>query len=85
MKIKLTTQASTSSYSQPMFVIDDNPVDYYQGIKAIRKQYSLSVKQLSEICGVSPRTIEGWEQGRPMPKPAMMLLKSWLKEKEMFE
>ena len=83
MKIKLTTETSTSSYGQPMFVIDGDPVDYYRGIKALRKQEGLSTKQLAEICGVSARTVEDWEQGRRSPsKSAMMLLAAWLKEKE---
>lgn len=83
MKIKLTTETSTSSYGQPMFVIDGDPVDYYLGIKAIRKQHGLSTKQLSEICGVSPRTVEDWEQDRRSPsKSAMMLLAAWLEKHE---
>ena len=83
MKIKLTTEISTSSYGQLMFVIDDNPVDYYQGLKAIRKQYTLSVKQLSEICGVSASAVESWEQGRRSPsKPATMLLAAWLEKQK---
>lgn len=65
----------------PVLTITTTP----ETLKAIRAKHGLSNKALAEICGVSPRTIEGWEQGRPMPKPAMMLLKSWLKEKEMFE
>ena len=55
-------------------------------LKAIRSKYGLSRKQLAEICGVSARTVESWEQGLRSPsRSAMMLLKSWLKEKEMFE
>jgi putative transcriptional regulator len=55
-------------------------------LKAIRTKYSLKTKNLAEICGVSVRTVENWEQGRRSPsKPAMKLLKSWLKDKQMFE
>ena len=51
-------------------------------IKAVRKQHGLSRKNLAEICGVSARTVESWEQGRFAPsRPAMMLLAAWLKEK----
>ena len=54
-------------------------------LKAIRLKHGLSRKKLGEICGVSARTVENWEQGRRAPsKPAMMLLKSWLKEKQIF-
>ena len=52
-------------------------------IKAIRKQGGLSTKQLAEICGVSARTVEDWEQGRRSPsKSAMMLLAAWLEKHE---
>lgn len=81
MNIKLTTETSTSSYGQLMFVIDGNPVDYYQGIKAVRTKYGLNTKTLGEICGTSSRTVEDWEQTRRTPsKPAMMLLAAWLEK-----
>lgn len=81
MNIKLTTETSTSSYGQRMFVIDGNPVDYYQGIKAVRTKYGLNTKALGEICGASSRTVEDWEQQRRTPsKPAMMLLAAWLEK-----
>lgn len=80
MNIKLTTETSTSSYGQRMFVVDGDPVDYYQGIRAVRTKYNLNTKTLGEICGVSARTVEGWEQGRPVSKPAMMLLAAWLEK-----
>ena len=55
-------------------------------LKAIRLKHGLSRKKLGEICGVSARTVESWEQGLRSPsKSAMMLLKACLKEKEMFE
>ena len=55
-------------------------------IKAVRYKYGLKTKDLAEICGVSVRSVENWEQGRrSMSKPAIMLLKSWLKDKQMFE
>ena len=52
-------------------------------IKSIRKQYGLNTKQFAEICGVSPRTVENWEQGRRMPSnPAMMLLAVWIESQK---
>jgi len=35
-----------------------------QGVKALRARLGLSVAELAERCGVSRRTVEGWEQGR---------------------
>jgi DNA-binding transcriptional regulator YiaG len=33
-------------------------------VKSLRERLNLSVAQLAERAGVSPRTVEGWEQGR---------------------
>lgn len=39
-------------------------MDYAPGVKAVRAKLELSVQQLADACGVSKRTVEGWEQGR---------------------
>jgi hypothetical protein len=44
----------------------------------IRRMLNLSTDELAEIAGVSPRTVEGWEQGRPIAKPALMLIQKFL-------
>lgn len=36
------------------------------GFKLFRAEHGLSTRRLAEICSVSPRTVEGWEQGRPV-------------------
>lgn len=36
-------------------------------LKQYLKDHSLSAKRFSEIIGVSPRTVEGWCAGRPLP------------------
>ena len=40
-------------------------------IKAMRHAKQWRVADLAKLCGVSPRTIEGWEQGRAI-RPAMV-------------
>lgn len=61
----ITTNHSASSYGQPVILDDDgNLVDYTKGIRAVRATLSLSTGGLAELCGVSKRTVEGWEQGR---------------------
>ena len=42
-------------------------------IKSIRTTYNLSTRGLAAQLGVSHRTVEGWEQGRPM-RPSMQIL-----------
>jgi DNA-binding XRE family transcriptional regulator len=78
--MKLTTEHSRSSYGMPIFHDDEgNVMEYYDGLKKLRKLKSWSRKDLADICGVSPRTIQNWEQGRNMPsKPALLLLQKYL-------
>lgn len=79
MKITLTL----GNEGTPFFRVDSVLVETPAGLKAIRKQDGLSTKQLAEICGVSARTVEDWEQGRRSPsKSAMMLLAAWLEKQE---
>jgi len=76
MNIKLTTNHTTSSYGIPAFVDRDTnqPLDYAQGVRQLRRSMGLSVRDLAKHCGVSPRTVEGWEQGRLPSKPALLLM-----------
>jgi len=76
MSIKLTTDHTTSSYGVPVFVDEDTnqPLDYARGVRLLRRSFGLSVRDLAEHCGVSPRTVEGWEQGRLPSKPALLLM-----------
>ena len=46
--------------------------------KRIREMLNLTTDELAEIAGVSRRTVEGWEQGRLIPKPALMLIQRFL-------
>ena len=70
--MKVTCNHSSSSYGVPVILADDGSVmDYAPGIKAIRAKLSLSTDALAESCGVSRRTVEGWEMGR-MPTAAAL-------------
>ncbi len=44
-------------------------------IREIRRARHWSVADLALKIGVSARTVEGWEQGRPVSLPAQMLLR----------
>jgi ribosome-binding protein aMBF1 (putative translation factor) len=77
--MKLTTEHSASSYGMPVFVDDDNQlVDYADGLRQTRKAKGWSVADLANEVGVSPRTVEGWEQGRMPSKPALIILSKLL-------
>lgn len=66
--MRVTTKHPASSYGQPVILADDGSVmDYAPGIKAIRAKRGWNTQQLADVCGVSRRTVEGWESGR-MPE-----------------
>lgn len=74
--MKLTTDHPASSYGVPVFVDDDNnPLDYADGLRQLRKERGWSTADLAEHVGASSRTVEGWEQGR-MPNKASLILLS---------
>lgn len=68
----ITCNHSASSYGMPVILDDAGHVmDYAPGIKAIRAKLGWGTQQLADACGVSKRTVEGWEQGR-MPSAAAL-------------
>jgi predicted transcriptional regulator len=70
--MRVTTNHSSSSYGVPVILDDRGAVmDYAPGIKAIRAKAGLTTQALADLCGVSRRTVEGWEQGR-MPTVAAL-------------
>lgn len=63
--MRVTTAHPSSSYGMPVILDDGGQLmDYAPGIKAIRAKLDLSTQNLADKCGVSRRTVEGWEQGR---------------------
>lgn len=49
-------------------------MDYALALNQLRKNKGWSVRDAAEKVGVSPRTWEGWEQGRMPSKTALLLL-----------
>jgi putative transcriptional regulator len=44
-------------------------------VKSIRSKFGISQRQFASMLGISPRTLENWEQGHRTPKgPARVLL-----------
>jgi transcriptional regulator with XRE-family HTH domain len=43
-----------------------------QLLRLVRSDHSLTRTQLAQGLGVSARTLEGWEAGRPPPQPAVL-------------
>lgn len=74
--ITLTTNHSSSSYGIPVFLAGRQAMDYADGFQALRKERGWTVAALAELCGVSARTVEGWEQGRHPRTDALLRLMS---------
>jgi len=73
--MKLTTDHNTSSNGIPIFIDDNNnPLNYADGLRQLRKEKGWSVIDLADQVGVSARTVEGWEQGRTPSKPALIII-----------
>lgn len=70
MKIK-TTSELLAKRVPPKF---SDPFGTAAEVKALRVRLGLSVADLAERCGVSARTVEGWEQGRNISGPARRAL-----------
>jgi DNA-binding transcriptional regulator YiaG len=71
MKIK-TTDDLRGKRKPPLFT--DPAITTAAHVKALRVRLNLSVADLAVRCGVSPRTVEGWEQGRSISGPARRAL-----------
>jgi DNA-binding XRE family transcriptional regulator len=73
--VQLTTKHTSSNYGIPVFVDEDGSlIDYAEGLRRLRKERGWTVSDLASQVGVSPRTVEGWEQGRMPSKSALILL-----------
>jgi DNA-binding transcriptional regulator YiaG len=77
--MQITTKHPSSSYGRPVILADDgSPMDEGPGIKALRARLGWSTQQLADACGVSRRTVEGWEQGRAPAVAALYALRELL-------
>lgn len=80
--MKITIDHPTSSYGIPVILSDSGEVmDYAPGIKAARAKLGLTAAQLGTLCGVSERTVNGWEQGRMPETAALNMLGKLLRSK----
>ena len=76
--MKITCDHPASKFGLPVILDDSGEVmDYAAGIKAVREKLGMSTQELADACGVSKRTVEGWEQGRT-PDAAPLNLMSGL-------
>jgi DNA-binding transcriptional regulator YiaG len=73
--MKITTNHPASSFGVPV-ILDNygNPLDYAEGLRRARYSLCLSTVEMGRFCGVSGRTVEGWEQGRLIPVAALNVL-----------
>jgi DNA-binding XRE family transcriptional regulator len=77
--LRLAPDHPQSSYGIPVFVDrGNNPLDYADGVRMLRRMMGWSVEELGERCGVSPRTVQGWEQGRNISGESLHAIKAIL-------
>lgn len=80
--MRVTIDHAASSYGVPVILDDAGELlDYAPGIRAIRVKLGLTARQLGELCGVSERTVNGWEQGRMPETAALNMLGKLLRAK----
>lgn len=80
--MRVTIDHPASSYGIPVILDDAGAVmDYAPGIKSARAKLSITAAQLGTLCGVSERTVNGWEQGRMPETAALNMLGKLLKAK----
>lgn len=62
--------------------IDDDGTEYdaRAGLRALRERMGWSRRDLAKQCGCSHRTVEGWEQGKPVQKAYLKIIEMLLKE-----
>lgn len=73
--MKITLHHPASSYGMPVILDDAGRVmDYPDGFRAIRARLGLSVRDVGALCDCSPRTVQGWELGRPPSAAALNAL-----------
>lgn len=66
--MRITCNHPASKLGLPVIIDDYGSItDYALGIRRLRRQLKLSAEGFGMLCGVSGRTVEGWEQGRHQP------------------
>lgn len=58
-----------------------SPLTHAEGIKRIRAARGWNTKAMGEALGVSSRTVEGWEQGRPIECTILLRIARVMREK----
>lgn len=80
--MKITCHHPASSCGMPVILgYHGEIMDYGPGVKMVRRQLKMTVRELADACGVSHRTVEGWEQGRVPPAATLNLLGVWLADR----
>ena len=78
MKFELTNGAEC----RPQFLDEHGkPVPYAYAVRKIRAHLKLTAAGLASKLGVSERTVNGWEQGRPPSFAGLIRLGTMLGEK----
>ena len=77
--MQITTRHPKSLHGVPVILNDNGKLMTHKaGIQAIRAALGLTAKQLAEKCGVSFKTLQGWEYGKPPNVAALLVMRDLL-------
>lgn len=62
---------------EAVFYLGKKRVPAPEAIRAARSKFGLSAREFAQQIGVSERTVEGWEQGRPIRISNLNKLATW--------
>ena len=73
MKVhQITTLHPASAHGLPVALdAGGNVIPSGEACRQIRQHFTWPAKRMASECGVSLRTVQGWEMGRPVPAAAM--------------
>jgi DNA-binding XRE family transcriptional regulator len=64
--MQITTDHPAATVFRPVFIAGGTIISDRDGVALLRDELNLTQRELAERLGVSTRTVQGWEQGRPM-------------------
>jgi DNA-binding XRE family transcriptional regulator len=78
--MKLTLDHPQAKRGRPVFVHGRRVINYRTALILIRHRLKLTAAEFAALLGVSRRTVNGWDQGRPPAATCLYALKHKLND-----
>jgi len=73
--MKITINHRLSKFGYPVILDDDGyTMTIPDGLRLLRKKAGINRQELGDLCGVSDRTVEAWEQGWRKPTASALFI-----------